>query len=230
MINLAKQALDVGLYTNQLDEMLAFWQGQIGLEYAEMLPVGSGVRQHRHKIGESILKINHKRESLTANPPAGLRHLTIYSNRVNETTELSDPDENSINLVPITEDATSPNLRLTLTTANIDAQHHYYSHVLGLPQQQDCYLVGASEIQLQQGPSVDPAHPRDALGFRYMTLQVFDVVGTHHEILNRGGTEGMAPVKLGDVAYISFVRDADGNWIEISQRKSLTGSLNTPGD
>jgi hypothetical protein len=30
---------------------------------------------------------------------------------------------------------------------------------------------------------------------------------------------------LGDVAYISFVRDPDGNWIEISQRKSITGSL-----
>ena len=35
----------------------------------------------------------------------------------------------------------------------------------------------------------------------------------------------MAPVRLGDVAYISFVRDPDGNWIEISQRKSITGSL-----
>ncbi|HBK11323.1 MAG TPA: VOC family protein, partial [Gammaproteobacteria bacterium] len=40
-----------------------------------------------------------------------------------------------------------------------------------------------------------------------------------------GGAEGMAPVRLGDVAYISFVRDPDGNWIEISQRKSITGSL-----
>jgi lactoylglutathione lyase len=35
----------------------------------------------------------------------------------------------------------------------------------------------------------------------------------------------MAPVKLGDVAHISFVRDPDGNWIEISQRKSITGTL-----
>ena len=40
-----------------------------------------------------------------------------------------------------------------------------------------------------------------------------------------GGREGMAPVRLGDVAYISFVCDTDGNWIEISQRKSITGSL-----
>ena len=29
----------------------------------------------------------------------------------------------------------------------------------------------------------------------------------------------------GDVARISFVRDPDGGWIEISQRASLTGAL-----
>ena len=44
-------------------------------------------------------------------------------------------------------------------------------------------------------------------------------------VLAGGGAEGMAPVRLGDVAYISFVRDPDGNWLEISQRKSITGSL-----
>jgi lactoylglutathione lyase len=32
-------------------------------------------------------------------------------------------------------------------------------------------------------------------------------------------------MRLGDVASISFVRDPDGNWIEVSQRKSITGSL-----
>lgn len=58
-----------------------------------------------------------------------------------------------------------------------------------------------------------------------MTFQVADVVGEHRAILASGGLEGMAPVRLGDVAYISFVRDPDGNWIEISQRKSITGSL-----
>jgi lactoylglutathione lyase len=58
-----------------------------------------------------------------------------------------------------------------------------------------------------------------------MTFQVFDVVGTHRDILTAGGREGSAPVRLGDVAYISFVLDAEGNWLEISQRKSITGSL-----
>ncbi|HCD26326.1 MAG TPA: hypothetical protein DER02_02320, partial [Gammaproteobacteria bacterium] len=65
-----------------------------------------------------------------------------------------------------------------------------------------------------------------ALGFRYMTFQVFDVVNTYTKIISQGGASGIQPVRLGDVAYIAFVRDPDGNWIEISQRKSITGSLN----
>ena len=35
----------------------------------------------------------------------------------------------------------------------------------------------------------------------------------------------MAPVTLGTTARISMVRDPDGNWIELSQRASITGSL-----
>jgi hypothetical protein len=38
-------------------------------------------------------------------------------------------------------------------------------------------------------------------------------------------SEARAPVTLGSTARISMVRDPDGNWIELSQRASLTGSL-----
>ena len=51
-----------------------------------------------------------------------------------------------------------------------------------------------------------------------MTVQVFDMVAAHAQILARGGTEGMAPVRLGDVAYISFVTDPDGYEVEILER------------
>jgi hypothetical protein len=45
---LAKDALDVGLFTNQLKAQLSFWQHQVGLAFDHLLPVGGGVRQHRH--------------------------------------------------------------------------------------------------------------------------------------------------------------------------------------
>ena len=34
-----------------------------------------------------------------------------------------------------------------------------------------------------------------------------------------------APVTLGDVARISMILDPDGNWIELSRRASVVGSL-----
>jgi predicted enzyme related to lactoylglutathione lyase len=64
-----------------------------------------------------------------------------------------------------------------------------------------------------------------AKGYRYVTIQVRDVDREHAGILARGGAEGRGPLTLGKLARISFVRDPDGNWIEISQRASLTGPL-----
>ena len=61
VVKLAKLALDVGLYTNQRDAMLEFWQSDAGVTFDELLPVGRGVHQLRHRIGDSILKINHAR-------------------------------------------------------------------------------------------------------------------------------------------------------------------------
>jgi lactoylglutathione lyase len=66
---------------------------------------------------------------------------------------------------------------------------------------------------------------QQAPGYRYLTIQVYDVRAVHADVVARGGREGRPPVRLGEVAFISFVRDPDGNWLEISQRKSLTGSL-----
>ncbi len=43
--------------------------------------------------------------------------------------------------------------------------------------------------------------------------------------MSMGVWEGAAPLTLGKVARISMIRDPDGNFIEISQRASLTGPI-----
>ena len=62
-------------------------------------------------------------------------------------------------------------------------------------------------------------------GFRYITVQVRDVEAAHRHLCSVGFTEGRPPMRLGDTAYISFITDLGGNWIELSQRASLTGPL-----
>ncbi len=221
MIELAKQALDVGLFTNDLEGMLDFWQREVGLEFRELLPLGGGLRQHRHAIGESVLKINHSREPLPDAPAGGIRRLIIARPGV-EPMDLADPDGNRVRLEP---PGVVEQLRVELTVSDLAAHQGFYGDVLGFPAIDDTtFRCGMSQIHLTEGEAVRDPEQR-APGYRYMTIQVFDVRACHREILRKGGREGRPPVKLGDVAHISFVRDPDGNWLEVSQRKSITGSL-----
>ncbi|MEM7000981.1 MAG: VOC family protein [Pseudomonadota bacterium] len=220
-MELAKPGLDVGLYTNNLEAMLLFWQQRMQLSFAEMLPLGGGARQHRHEIGASILKINHTREPTPAGDATGLSALTLYQQHATETHKLSDPDHNLVYQAPPLDEA---NLRLHLTVNNLDRSAAFYGATLGLKElSHGVFAVGQSSIELREGTV--GTFERTGLGYRYMTLQVYDVVGCHRRVLQGGGGEGMPPTRLGDVAYISFVLDPDGNWIELSQRKSITGSL-----
>lgn len=224
MIELAKPALDLGLFTNDLDGMLAFWQQQAGVPFSELLLLGGGLQQHRHAIGQSVLKINHARTPLPESPPGGIRRLRIARAGLTAPVALTDPDGNQLELVPVGFDGIEQ-LRVDLVVSDLSTHRHYYGEVLGLPTRDDCtYRCGLSQIHLEEGAATrDPA--QQARGYRYTTIQVFDVKGVHAGILARGGREGRPPVRLGEVAHISFVRDPDGNWLEISQRKSLTGSL-----
>ena len=224
-MRIAKAAIDVGLYTTNKDPMLEFWQHEIGLPFHETLPVGRGVHQLRHGIGESILKINHSRDPLPDAPPTGYRHLTIASRDIVAPRTLSDPDGNRITLVPTGHDGIDQ-LQMQLAVRDVDAQRDFYGRVLGLDDAGDGrFRCGVSLLKIERDAHATGDAQMRGVGYRYLTIQVFDVVGEHRAILSRGGREGSAPIRLGDVAYISFVRDPDGNWIEISQRKSITGSL-----
>ncbi len=221
-MQLAKQALDVGVYTNNLEPMLAFWQASVGLPLSEMLPLGGGLRQHRHAIGESVFKLNHSREPLPSAPPCGITALSVAAPGAAQ--ELADPDGNRVNLVPPGFDGIEQ-MRVHLSCNDVDRSMGFYQEALGLQSATaESVKCGVTELAFTPG-TVAPDPEQRAIGYRYMTMQIFDVVAAHAHVLANGGTEGMAPVRLGDVAYISFVRDPDGNWIELSQRKSIVGSL-----
>jgi catechol 2,3-dioxygenase-like lactoylglutathione lyase family enzyme len=224
-VRLAKPALDIGLYTDDRDAMLTFWQQSMGVEFDELLPAGRGIHQLRHRIGDSILKINHSRDPLPRSERAGYDVLWIARSGVTAPEPATDPDGNVVILVPPGYDSIEQ-LQITVRVRDLAASRRFYGDVLGLPSMDgDRFRCGVSLIALIEDDTVPGEPELRARGFRYMTIQVHDVVAEHAAIVDRGGREGSAPRRLGDVAYISFVRDPDGNWIEISQRKSLTGTL-----
>lgn len=240
---LAKDCLDVGLFTNNLAPMLEFWQQEVGLVFDHMLPVGGGVRQHRHDFQGSVFKLNHSREVLTRppeKPPGeGYLRLSIARPDVTQSQELTDPDGNRVRLVPPGFEGIDQ-WAIEVACGSAEEFDQFYCVGLGLPRVADsshcavncgrslivgCVVPGLAEVPLSESQSRS-AEMR-ALGFNYTTIQVQKVDAVHASVLANGGLEGREPTTLGETARISFVRDRRGNWMELSQRASLTGSLST---
>jgi catechol 2,3-dioxygenase-like lactoylglutathione lyase family enzyme len=112
---------------------------------------------------------------------------------------------------------------------SLSEHRRFYGDVLGFAEQPWssglAFRLGDSLFLLEEdrAATVDPA--RQALGWRYITLQVADIDTVHNDLRSKSVREGLAPVTLGSVARISMILDPDGNWIELSRRASIVGSL-----
>lgn len=224
-MQLAKPCLDIGLATNDLPPMLAFWQGEAGLALDHVLPIRRGVNQHRHAMAGSVLKINHQEAAVPANPPSGYRELLIAREGLAAPRPLTDPEGNRVTLVPPGHEGVTQ-IGVRMGVRDLAAHRRFYAEALGFPEERPgVFRAGESLVILE----ADPDAPADAVmqgpGWRYITFQVFKVDAEHAAVLAKGGREAMAPTTLGTTARISMVRDPDGNWIELSQRASIVGSL-----
>lgn len=227
-LRLAKSALDVCLVTNRPDSVLEFWRDSVGLVREEVLPIREGLIQHRHSVGDSVIKINHQSKILPREPVAGYRELIIARPGLIEPSAFIDPEGNQIVLVPPGTFGIRQ-IGMRMRVRNLAATRHFFDFVLGLPVADDadgCRVsIGDSCLLLTEDRDAALDPPVDGLGWRYITLQVFDTNAIYEVVLERGGREGRPPKTLGTVARYALVRDPDGNWIELSQRASLTGPI-----
>ena len=224
-MKLAKQHIDVGLFTNNEQAMLDFWQHDVGLPFEETLPLGGGVRQHRHAMNGSVLKLNAARDPINAAPPSGYRELTIVREGVAAPRSLVDPDGNRIMLVPPGFEGVT-GIRIRMAVRNADDFRRFFAEAMQFDEiDANTFRCGDSLVAVERDATAVRTEPMRAPGYRYLTVQVYDVDAEHRGIVERGGDEGRPPVTLGSTARVSFVRDPDGNWIEVSQRASLTGPL-----
>lgn len=224
-MELAKPRVDIGLSTNDLEPMLAFWQGQAGVPFDHKLPIRKGQDQHRHDVLGSVLKINHHADSLPEAPPSGYRELIIAREGVEVPVSMVDPEGNRLTLVPPGHDGiTQAGVRIVVR--DLDAHRTFYSEGLGLTEERPgAFRAGETLLILEESPDAPANAEFRGKGWRYITFQVFKVDEEHARVLKRGGREALAPTTLGTTARISMVRDPDGNWIELSQRASIVGSL-----
>ncbi|MCC5857540.1 MAG: VOC family protein [Ectothiorhodospiraceae bacterium] len=224
-MELAKPRIDVGLFTNRLEPMLAFWQQDVGLAFDHMIGIGGGVRQHRHDMLGSVLKLNHARDPLPPDRPSGYQQLLIARRGLSAPEPLVDPDGNRILLVPPGVEGVR-RIGVRMRVRDPAAHRRFLVRALGchpLDGSDAGVFCGDSLILLEPGGDTTGDAGYRAPGFRYITLQVFDVDAAHRAVLDAGGGEGLPPVTMGATARVSFIRDPDGNWIELSERASVTG-------
>ena len=232
-MELAKQFIDVGILTNQIDEMRAFYGERVRLPYEELLPVGGGVRQYRYGLLGSVLKINHTRNPLAPRIAGGYRMLSISDPRTPMPLMMQDPDGNDIELVPAGQRGVNQ-IEIHIGVTDEAAFEKFYGDAMGAERiSAGRFKLGNTIISFRHDPASartsktasDAMTPMRALGIRYITIQVRDCDAEHRRLISMGVWEGTAPRSLGKVARISMIRDPDGNFIEISQRASLTGPI-----
>lgn len=137
---------------------------------------------------------------------------------------LTDADGLSVEVV-----SSLPNgalVQVTMASAKPDEHRRWF--VDGLKAalvDENLYATGETLVTVVHSPGQPETTAMFGLGFRYLTVQVADVVAEHERLVGMGFREATPPVRLGDVAAISFVCDPGGNWLEISQRASLAGDL-----
>jgi len=227
-VKLAKPMIDLGLSTNNLEPMVEFWAHEVGLRLDHVLPVRRGQKQYRYDAGGSVIKVNHHHDPLPDAAPSGYRELLIARADLKRTRQLTDPDGNRVSLVP-TAFAEFEQIAIRVHVSSMEAHRRFYADVLGFAEFPVAdgigFRAGSTSLLLNQQGNVARDPGIRGRGWRYITLQVFKVDEAHSFALSAGAREALPPTTLGSTARISMILDPDGNWIELSQRASIVGSL-----
>ncbi|HMM75636.1 MAG TPA: VOC family protein [Gammaproteobacteria bacterium] len=219
---LARSGFDIGLFTRRTEAQLRFWQDEVGLAYDHLGKLGGGIHQHRHHLHGAILKLNAARDPLPALPAGGYRALRIaVTDRPPRA--LRDPDGLAVALVAPGDEGTR-SVDLMMAVSDVAAHVAFYRDALGLTADEDGTVrVGDARLRVAAVERIARSPDWRGPGLRYVTLQVTDARAALATAL-AAGAEAADPLRdLGDLVRYCFVRDPDGNFIELSERTTFTG-------
>lgn len=219
---LAKQQLDVGLMVHDWEAAETFWTDVAGMPYTKFEKLGGGVRQHRFDGHGSVIKVNHSRSVM--DPHATIhRRLRLASDRVTSPELVFDPEGVEIELVPVGHDGIVDVEVVNATADPSEARRFWVDGIGGSEIEPGRFRVGDSIVRCIPEPALVKPTVRSAPGFRYLTVQVQHVDEAWPRLVEMGFVGEMEPTTLGTTARVSFVRDPDGGYVEISERAEFTG-------
>ena len=219
---LSKPCVDVGFFTNNCAAMLAFWCDRIGLPCEDAVEFNDGLTQYRHALADSVVKINTARGGV-GQAPTGYRELLIARSDITAPQYLHDPDGNAITLVP-SGYAGVTGLGIRVAVSDRARQARFYRDSLGFEAvSESLFRCGNSTLLLDSDPACERGGHWVNAGARYFTVHVMRIDEAFDHMTARGAEIGERPYSIGRIARISFVRDPDGNWIEVAQRAAIAG-------
>jgi catechol 2,3-dioxygenase-like lactoylglutathione lyase family enzyme len=96
-----------------------------------------------------------------------------------------------------------------MAVRSLSEHRRFYGDILGFAEQPwsggAAFRLGDSLLLLEEDRTATVDPPRQALGWRYITLQIADIDTVHHDLRSQGVREGLAPVTLGDVVEGSSI-------------------------
>ena len=228
-MELNRPQIDIGLFTNRIEELKAFYGGTLGLAFESELPISDAFKQHRYIANGSIIKLMESRDGLPRRHPGGYESIIIASNLFAQPEALHDPDGNSIVLVPPGRDDVNQ-MEVRVGVSNVDRFDAFYKAAGGIDIGHDRYKIGETIFAAFRHPLARQVRPAPlgnlqevvkamaGLGFRYVTIQVKDCEAAFKVMTDAGASVAAPPETFGNRARTAFVRDPDGNFIELAQR------------
>lgn len=222
LLQFARPGFDIGLFTNQPESQLSFWQSRVGLVYDHLGKLGGGIHQHRHHLHGVVLKLNAARDPLPAMAPGGFRALRIAVDEPGAQS-LATPDGLPVDLVPKGDQGTW-GTDVLMAVSNLATHVEFYRTACGLRVDEDGTVHhGPTRLRVAAIEPVARGPDWRGPGLRYLTLQVADARSALAQAL-AAGAEAADPLRdLGDLVRFCFIRDPDGNFLELSERTSFTG-------
>lgn len=228
LMELNRPQVDVGLFTNRINEMKVFYGQTLGLDFDSELPIGDAFTQHRFVANGSIIKLMEARDPLPRRHPGGYETIIIASNRFPQPEAFNDPDGNAIVLVPPGIDDVNQ-LQIRLGVSDVDRFDAFYANAMGANSiGGHRHKIGRTIFATFRHPLAKAVKPAPmatllevvkamaALGIRYVTIHVKDCDTAFQAATAAGAAVGVAPATFGTIARAAFVRDPDGNFIELA--------------
>lgn len=231
-MDLEKNSLDFGMFTNHPEVMHDFYNGQLGLKFEGTTPMGPKFKLSRYMLNGSVLKLWHATDALPPRTPAGYKSLTIADSKATAPRTMSDPDGNQLLFVPPGHNQVDQ-IEFQLGVSDMALSERFYGDALGAERVAGGrYRFGQTFLSLSADPGARRVktelitNPLDAVaamagvGYRYLTIQVRDCAVEYQRVMGKDVNQGVAFTSgAGPLAGLFMVRDPDGNWVEVLQRK-----------